>query len=349
MDDVYRVIKNWMEEGRRVALATVIRTWGSAPRGVGAQMGVNERGEMVGSVSGGCVEGAVVESALQTLASGQPQYLSYGVADETAWEVGLACGGHIEVFVRAANVALLETVQRSAAAGKAAAMATVLRGPHNQVGWEIGLLADGELVGQAADEFRQAVTAAVQAALAGGVSQVAVVESESGTQGEVFVQIYQPQRMLVLIGGVHIAVALAAFAKILNYRTVVVDPRRSFGSQARFEHADEVLQLWPQAAFSQAPLTANTAVAVLTHDPKIDDPALALALRSPAFYIGALGSRTTHQKRLARLRAEGFSETELARIHSPIGLDLGGRSPEEIALAVMAEIVHTRQRALAPA
>lgn len=334
MKEVLSDIDQWRAEADApIALATVIETWGSAPRKVGAKMAVRPDGAMVGSVSGGCVEGAVVEAATKTLAHGRPQLLEFGVADETAWEVGLACGGQIKVWVEPLDTAVYPFIRQLITNEQAGACVTILTGPGELVGRKMAFDADGRSVGNLG------VKALEEAARAAVLQTSHSRRVQLSEDIEAFVDVYRPAPTLVMVGGVHIAVALTSMAKTLGYRTVVVDPRRAFGSQARFPHVDKLIQDWPEQAFSQIKLTGDTAVALLTHDPKIDDPALHVVLKSGAFYIGALGSRRTHAKRKQRLSDHGFDAAAIDRIHAPIGLDIGADNPEEIALAVMAEVV----------
>jgi xanthine dehydrogenase accessory factor len=335
MRDVLEDIERWRAEKRAVALATVVATWGSAPRPVGGKMAVNADGQIAGSVSGGCVEGAVVDSAREALVSGKPCLLKFGVSDNTAWSVGLACGGAIEVFVEPLDELTYAPVRDALAAQRPAAVATVLGGAEGEVGRKLVVFPDGTAVGV----LDAAVLETSRAALAAGRSR----RVQLGDR-EIFVDVLLPASRLVIVGGVHIAVALVALARTLGFRTVVVDPRESFGNANRFPHADQIVSTWPAEALAALDLNAGTAVAVLTHDPKLDDPAIVAALASPAFYVGALGSARTQEKRRARLAAAGLDESALARLYAPIGLDLGGRSPEEIALAVMAQIVSARNR-----
>jgi xanthine dehydrogenase accessory factor len=342
MKEVLSDIDQWRAEADTpIALATVIETWGSAPRKVGAKMVVRPDGAMAGSVSGGCVEGAVVEAANETLAGGRPQLLEFGVADETAWEVGLACGGHIKVWVEPLDTAVYPFIRQLITNEQAGACVTILTGPDELVGRKIAFDADGRSVGNLGiKKLEEAARAAVQQTNHSRRVELTVDSGQlTGDRLAAFVDVYRPAPTLVMVGGVHIAVALTSIAKTLGYRTVVVDPRRAFGSQARFPHVDELIQAWPEKAFSQIELTRDTAVALLTHDPKIDDPALHIVLKSNAFYVGALGSNKTHAKRKQRLSDHGFDTATIDRIHGPIGLDIGADNPEEIALAVMAQIV----------
>jgi xanthine dehydrogenase accessory factor len=352
MFDVMADIDRWLSQKEPIALATVIQTWGSSPRRVGAKMAMTPGGQIAGSVSGGCVEGAVYEAGMETLASGRPQLLHFGVADETAWEVGLACGGSIDVFVEPLDAAAYELIREVLLKKEQAAVVTAIGGPAHLLGrqWIVG---DGEFrFGRRGSEVEGRVLAAAERALvegksqrldrtaAGGAPGVALAEAEPV---ELFVEVTPRPPTLIMVGGVHIAIALAAIARTLGYRTVVVDPRRAFGSEERFPEVDELIAAWPDEAFGRLKLTTDTAVAMLTHDPKIDDPALKHVLNSPVFYVGALGSQKTQEKRRQRLLKAGLSPEQVARIHGPIGLPIGAQTPEEIALSVMAEIVKVRR------
>ena len=334
MREVIDDIARWLADGERnIALATVLTTWGSAPRKAGAKMAFTAGGAAIsGSVSGGCVEGAVIEAGGDVLAGGRPCLLRFGVADETAWGVGLACGGTIEVFVERLDLPSYEAARRWIAGGTSGALLTAVAGPD-------ALLGDKGIVerGQAVAGPLAAALDAPTLTLADTTHAAQRVTTAAGL--ELFIDPIRPAPALVIVGGAHIAVALARLARVLGYRTVVIDPRRAFGSAARFPDVDRLAQAWPDKALAEEPLTAESAVVTLSHDPKIDDPALRAALSSDAFYVGALGSRKTHAARAHRLAALGFDETQLARIHAPIGLDIGADNPEEIALAIMAEVV----------
>lgn len=343
MRNVLEDLSGWITYNKSVALATVVHTWGSSPRAVGANMGMTVDGGITGSVSGGCVEGAVLEAGIEAVSSSQPKLLHFGVADETAWEVGLSCGGRIEVFVRPIDKHAFEILEREIRAGKTVASVVIIRGPEPLLGQEMLVLEGGEVLGTFGADFDTQAIAHAQGVIADGKPQRFWLQNEPEPV-EIFINVEVPSPELVVVGGAHIAIPLVAIAKTLGYRTIVVDPRRMFGSEERFPHVDQLLQAWPDKALEQVNLRSSTAIAMLTHDPKIDDPALKVALNSPVFYIGALGSRKTHTKRLQRLREAGIGEGQLERLHAPIGLDLGGRSPEEIALAIMAEIVKARHK-----
>jgi xanthine dehydrogenase accessory factor len=294
-------------------------------------MALTRDARIAGSVSGGCVEAAVVEEGREVLETGTPKLLHFGIADETAWNVGLTCGGSIEIFVEKLDDSLFRASTEALETRRALARATVIRGA--DLGRTV-LVRDGELA-------EGAIGAAALRALERG--QPDVVAAEDGS--EIFLDVELPPPSLVMVGGVHISIALTAMAKSLGYRTIVIDPRGVFGSEERFPDADELIHEWSDDGLEAIGLDRSSAVATLTHDPKIDDPALMVALRSPAFFVGALGSKKTQEKRRKRLLERGITEAELSRLFAPVGLDIGSRSPEEIALSILAQIVAVRNRA----
>jgi xanthine dehydrogenase accessory factor len=309
-----------------VGRGVVTRVWGSAPRLPGATLLATADGRMAGSVSGGCVEGAVVEAIGEAIRTGAPRLLSFTVTHERAWEVGLACGGSVDVFVEP----MVRDDILLAARGAGGVVVPSVVGGAAALGSVTPELA-GLLAGEAAS------------ALAAESSRVVDVATPAGAVS-VFLEVFPRPRSLLVIGGGHLSEVLVRLARPLGYRTVVADPRAPFLTRGRFPDADELLPAWPAEAFAAVEVNEATAVCVLSHDPKFDEPALELALRSRAGYIGAIGSRKTQAERRAKLLAAGFSETDVARIHGPIGLDLGGRHPAEIALAIMAEITQARYR-----
>ena len=322
-----------------VGRAVVTRVWGSAPRPEGACLLATPDGRMAGSVSGGCVETVAAEEIRVAIASGAPKKVGWGVTHERAWEMGLSCGGTIEVFVEPAVRPELLKAARSA---KSAVLATVIGGA--------GPLGSGVLVedsqqsavlGALSSELVEPVTSAARAALPRLTSRVETIESGRGPV-EVFLEVFPAKPTLLVFGGVHIATHLVRITKPLGYRTVVADGREAFLTRERFPDADELILGWPEQVFARTGLDAATCVCLLTHDPKFDEPALELALRSPACYVGAIGSKQTQAHRRQRLREMGFSDEDVARLHGPIGLDLGGRAPEEIALAILAQITAVR-------
>ncbi|MEM7480900.1 MAG: XdhC/CoxI family protein [Acidobacteriota bacterium] len=340
MRDVLEDLDRLLAVEGRVALATVIHVWGSAPRRPGGKMVVAPSGAVAGSVSGGCVEGAVVEGAMAVLESGEPRLLEFGVADAEAWAVGLSCGGRIEVWVEAviAGDPVFEALRADLCGDRLVASGTVLTGAAR--GRRVLLSPEGPRRGAALPaDLEEGCRSAAEEAFA----SFGTVRRELEEQGaEVFVEAHPPRPELVLVGAVHVAVHLVTLARELGFRTVVLDPRSAFATAERFAHADELIRGWPPAALDACRLDEGTYLAVLSHDPKIDLPALEVALRRPLRYIGALGSKKTHQKRVAALAERGFSEERIARIHAPIGIDLGGRRPEEIAVSILAELVAAR-------
>ena len=321
-DEVLKQAFGWLEAGKTVALATVVGTWGSSPRPPGSMMAVSGEGAFVGSVSGGCIEGAVITEAQEIIAGGAPRLLDFGVSDEQAWEVGLACGGEMKVFLEEAPSR--ETLSRLLDE-RPIALATHLESGAravvrpDRVGGELALGAES--------------LAAARLALVENRS--AILEDPAGP---VFVCVFNPPLRMVIVGAVHIAQCLAPMAAIAGFDVTVVDPRRAFATDARFPGV-KMSTAWPDDALDALGPDQRTAVVTLTHDPKLDDPALAAALGSDAYYVGALGSRRTHARRLDRLRQAGVSAEALERIHSPIGLPLGGREATEIAVAILAEAV----------
>ena len=310
MDRAQELALEWHRAGRKSALATVVETWGSAPRRTGAQLVIAGDGEMQGSVSGGCVEGAVVIEAMDALADGAPRLLEYGVSDGDAFAVGLACGGTIRILVEPVDDALEATLSEM----------VVAKAVRRRLAYVVNL-----------QDFSRHVTDE------GFASRFATDRSGVEEDGQTFVAVHNPPLRLVIVGAVHIAQALVPMARIAGYAPMVVDPREAFASTARFP--DTTLSHdWPDEALEAIGLDARTALVLLTHDPKLDDPALHLALKSDAFYIGALGSKRTHGKRAERLQEAGFDTDQIARIHGPVGLNIGAASPQEIAVAVLAQM-----------
>lgn len=323
-----------------MALATVVQTWGSAPRRAGSKMVVTADGQFAGSVSGGCVENAVIEAALDSIKMNRAQLLHFGVADETAWDVGLACGGSIDIFVKPLDLNFFSPVRAAWMEEEQAVHATVIRGSEHILGREVLVREDGTITGTLGNHRQEKTLALAHEILLQGKTQRAMIDEET----ELFLELIAPPPTLVVVGGVHITIGLISLAKSLGFRTVVIDPRSVWGNEERFPHVDQLIQSWPQEAFQQLKVTRATAIVMLTHDPKLDDPALKIALNSPAFYVGALGSKTTNAKRRARLLEDGLTEDQLSRLHAPIGLDIGAQTPEEIALAILAEVVNVYRK-----
>jgi xanthine dehydrogenase accessory factor len=353
MRDILDPITAWWSAGETFGLATVVRTFSSAPREPGAALAVSPGGEVVGSVSGGCVEGATYELAMAVSDSGQPVLQRYGISDNDAFAVGLTCGGIIDIFVEPADRERFPQLGAVAAAVRAdgpVAVATVIDGPGvvgaRRVIWPADLVAPGDVGTLGSGErLDAAVDDDVRGMLAQGVTGV----RRYGPDGErrldelgVFVQSFAPPPRMLVFGAIDFAAAVARAGKFLGYRVTVCDARPVFATAARFPDADEVVTEWPHRYLSRVTVDERTVICVLTHDPKFDVPLLEVALRTPAAYIGAMGSRRTHDDRLARLRETGMSEAELARLRSPIGLDLGARTPEETAVAIAAELIQLR-------
>ena len=346
MRELLPTIDRWRAEGKGVALATVVRLYGSAPLPLGAKMAVSSAGEMAGSVSGGCVEGAVAQEALAILKSGHPKLIAYGIADELAQSVGLACGGTIEVFVepieKSVRMSIYQQFEEAVRGGRLVVLATVLSGP--TIGSKLLLFPNGEQYGALGDAtLEDAVCSRARLFFAALQSERLSIESAGGP-AELFIDVQPPQPCLWIVGAVHIAAALVIYARTLGFRTVVLDPRTAFATPERFAHADQLIARWPGDVLAEAALDESACVVVLTHDEKIDNPALVAVLGSSARYIGALGSRKTHARSAAALKALGVDDAQIARIHAPIGIDIGARRPEEIALAIMAEIVAVMNR-----
>lgn len=347
MRDVIDAIKGWHEQGLRMALATVVKVYGSAPRALGSKMVINERGEFAGSVSAGCVEGAVIEEARSIFKGGQPRRLEYGISDELAFSVGLTCGGVIHVFLEKLDwepdehhvgvKALVEAVEKDETVARVTALAGPLAGRDcllRMGGSRQGVLPFGEenetVERLALDRLREQQTERLEVALASGAQ-------------DVWVEVHAPRPVLVVVGGVHLAIPLVDFASKLGFHTVVVDARKAFANRERFPHADEVLIGWPAEVLEGMKLHENTFIAVVSHDDKLDIPALKAALDSPARYVGALGSKKTQERRREELRQMGVTEENLRRIHGPIGMDIGAATPGEIAVAILAEMIAARR------
>lgn len=330
----------WTKQDTPIALATVVQTWGSSPRRAGAKMALASDGRIIGSVSGGCVENAVYEAGIESLKTNRPQLLHFGVADETAWEVGLACGGSIDVFVQPLDKNFFKMLRSVIENEEQAVHVTVVRGPDELLGREFLFHENGEVHGSLDKAWDEIISKLAHETLSNSISRRVVLNEDI----EIFLEAILPSHTLIIVGGVHIAISLTSLAKTLGYQTVVIDPRKAWGNKERFPNTDQLIQSWPQDAFKQIQVTRSTAVVMLTHDPKIDDPALKFALNSSAFYVGALGSKSTHAKRRERLLDEGLTESQLSRLHAPIGLDIGAQTPEEIALAIMAQVVNAHRK-----
>lgn len=311
--DIPALALDWHRSGRGAVLATVVETWGSAPRPIGSQLVVDRDGAMEGSVSGGCVEGAVITESFDAIEDGKARLLDFGVSDDTAFAVGLACGGRIRVLVEPvggetlSEDLLADLVARRARREAVAYVADLETGARRLDGFA-----------QHEDRFRG---------------------DKSGVEedGQTFVAIHNPPLRMIVVGAVHIAQPLVQMARACGYDPILIDPRPVFGSEDRFPN-EVISDDWPDEAMEKIGLDPRTAVVTLTHDPKLDDPAIRAALGSDVFYLGCLGSTRTHAKRVERLKADGFTDEQIARIHAPVGLNIGAKSPAEIAVSIMAQI-----------
>lgn len=346
MRDLVPELTSWWRKGEPFALATVVSVRGSAPRQPGASMAVSATGEVVGSVSGGCVEGAVYELAEEVLRTHEPVLQTYGISDDDAFAVGLTCGGILDILVRQVDAQRPEfaSVAASIAEEQPVALATVISGDAT-VAAHVAVWPDRVEGTLGAEGLDIAVVDDARGMLAQGQTGV----RHYGPHGErrqdevaVFVESFNPPPRMLVFGAIDFAAAVARIGKYLGYRVTVCDARPIFATEKRFPEADEVVCDWPHRFLAGTNVDERTIIAVLTHDPKFDVPLLEVALRTPAGYIGAMGSRRTHDDRLARLRESGFSDEQLERLRSPIGLDLGARTPEETAVSVAAEIIGLR-------
>lgn len=302
---------DWFRSGKGAALATVVQTWGSAPRRVGSQLVIAGDGRIEGSVSGGCVEGAVIVEALEAIEEGEARLLEFGVSDEDAFAVGLACGGTIRVLVEPVGKVLPEAMLAELVAARAG---------REPIAYEVNV-----------ETGKRALRRNAHA------ERLRMDRSGFEEDGQTFVAVHNPPLRLIVVGAVHIAQALVPMARIAGYDPVVVDPREAFASNARFP-GEKILTDWPDEALARIGLDTRTAVVLLTHDPKLDDPALQAALQAGVFYIGALGSTRTHAKRVERMTEAGFTPDQIARIHGPVGLNIGAADPSEIAVAILAQM-----------
>ncbi|MGY0071403.1 XdhC family protein [Streptomyces sp. QTS137] len=353
MFDIADELRQWLIEGREFAVATVVSVSGSAPRGPGAALAVDGEGTVIGSVSGGCVEGAVYELCAEALADGGTRAQRFGYSDEDAFAVGLTCGGIIDIMVTPVGAhaparEVLESALSAVAGGEPAALAQVVRGPAELLGGALLVRPDGSYEGGLAGPLELERTAAAEARVlldGGRTGTVGLSVDGSHCPGGVtlFVESAQPPPRMIVFGAVDFAAALVRAGKFLGYRVTVCDARPVFATRARFPEADEIIVDWPHRYLRTAVTDGRTVLCVLTHDAKFDVPLLTQALALPVAFVGAMGSRRTHVDRERRLREAGVSERELTRLRSPIGLDLGARTPEETAVSIAAEIVAARR------
>jgi xanthine dehydrogenase accessory factor len=330
----------WRAEGHEVGRAVVIRTYGSSPRQAGSVLLVADDGRMIGSVSGGCIEGAAAEAVLESRQRGDSRVIRYGVTNEQAWSVGLACGGTIDVLIEpnvpeAALAAARDPLEAASADGAKSVLGST-------VVTELPADTPSDLADAVPATAEASNTAALEElrgeALAAGRSQTAHLEDR-----HVFIEAFPVAPRLVIVGATEVARSLVVLAKALGYERVVIDARTAFATEERFPDVERLLTLWPDEAFDEIDLGPNDAVAILSHDPKFDEPAIVEALKRGARYVGAIGSRKTQADRRRRLLEAGVTEEQLVQIRGPIGLDLGGREPAETALAILAEVVSVRR------
>jgi xanthine dehydrogenase accessory factor len=353
--EVLGELLGWWRSGEPVGVATVVATWRSAPRPAGASMLVGPGGEAVGSVSGGCVEGAVYELSQEVVSSGEPVLQRYGISDDDAFAVGLTCGGILDVFVEKVSAQTFPELGEVAAdveAGRPVAVCTVIEHPlPDRIGRRLVVRPDAPSLGAlASPRADDAVTDDARGLLAAGRSETLTYGPDGERRGEgmrVFVSAFAPKPRMLVFGAIDFAAAVARMGAFLGYDVTVCDARPVFATRSRFKDADRVVVEWPHrylAAEAEAGrVDGRTVVAVLTHDPKFDVPLLEVALRLPEVaYVGAMGSRRTHEDRRKRLLDAGLTEHELERLSSPIGLDLGARTPEETAVSIAAEIIAAR-------
>lgn len=324
-------LASWQRSGKRIALATVVQTWGSSPRPVGSHLAVNEEGGFVGSVSGGCIEGAVVGDALEVIETGEPRLLEFGVSDDQAWDVGLSCGGAIHVYVEVPEKGTLSRLLTAREIKKPVARITRLSDDHQTLVYEAGLSDELTL----SLPLNEECLIEARSMLCSGRSGLLQQADE-----RVFVRSYVPPARMIIVGAVHITQALVPMATLAGYEVTVVEPRTAF-ARAELFPGIQLVKDWPDEALNALSLDSQTAVVTLSHDPKIDDPALIVALNSPVFYIGCLGSSRTHAKRIERLTEVGLGN-QLARINAPVGISLGGRGPAEIAVSILAQVIQAR-------
>ncbi len=310
VDDILTPTSFWLKQKRRIALATVISTWGSSPRPVGGQMAIDENGEIIGSVSGGCIEGAVISEGIDSINDGKSRIKDYGISNDMAWEVGLACGGELKILIQPLKLedkivySIVDSIKNRKVVKLRINCSTGFRKIENIIGNEI---------------------------------------SHYDKSKNEFIHIIDPKPRLFIVGAVHIAQALVSLADIADYEIILIDPRDHFAKENRFPNC-KILNEWPDQALSRFHLDKSSHLVTLTHDPKIDDLALIYCMKKTFGYIGSLGSKKTHNKRCERLLEKGFNKGELSKIHAPIGLDIKAKTPAEIATSILAEIINYRRK-----
>jgi xanthine dehydrogenase accessory factor len=341
MKEIFDEVEAWWGSGEEIAMATLVAVRGSAPRRPGARLAVTRSGKMTGSISGGCVESDLIEKAMEVLRDAKPRMETYGISDEQGFEVGLSCGGSIDVLLETlardeSLVAVCEALQsrRPVALGIAC-------DPPSLRGRRVAVFASDRSVGSIDRELDESIEAAARPLLpTGGTRLLALAWRDC--EARVFLEAFAPPSRLFIVGATHAAVALCRMAKLVGFYVTVVDPRSIYASPERLPEADEIRRAWPEQALDENELDEYSYLVSLTHDVKFDHPTLVKALRSSARYVGAIGSRATHERRRQQLREQGFTDGDLSRIRSPIGLDIGSRTPEEIAVSILAEMLSVR-------
>ena len=309
VDDLLTPTSLWLKQKRKIALATVISTWGSSPRPVGGQMAIDENGEIIGSVSGGCIEGAVISEGIDSIKDGKSRIKDYGISNDMAWEVGLACGGELKVLIQPLNL-------------------------------------EDEIVYSIVDSIKKRKTVKLKIDCSNGDriidNTITNQISHFDKLNNEFIHIIDPKPRLFIVGAVHIAQALVSLANVADYEIILIDPRDHFATKDRFPNC-KIINEWPDEALSKFHLDSSSHLVTLTHDPKIDDLALIFCMKKNFGYIGSLGSKKTHNKRCERLLEQGFNKTEISKIHAPIGLYIKAKTPAEIATSILAEIINYRR------
>lgn len=338
MLDIFSQMEQWVDARKNFALATVVETWHSAPRMAGSAMAISDTMEVIGSVSGGCIEGAVIKEALEVIKSGTPKLMKFGIENEDAWTVGLSCGGKITVFVepfmamQASQKEVWEALRQCIGNNKSAVLLSQISGQQNQ---HALVYPNGEVKGEMPQET---LLKAAQKTAKNHQNQIVTHQDEQW-----FVQDFPEKTRMVIVGSAHISLDLIHLANQFNFETIVIDPRKIFTAETRFlSQPAQLYHAWPAQVLSKLALNQDTYAVLLSHDPKIDDQALHALLRSEVAYIGCLGSRKTHAKRLKRLEEAGFTSDETDRIFAPVGVDIHAKTPQEIALSVMAQVVEIK-------
>ena len=345
MREISEEISRWKQQGKSVAVATIVKANGSPMRPLGSKMAVTPDQQIAGSVTGGCIEGAVYEESQEVIRTGKPKIVRYGVAsDQTPWEIGLSCGSSLDVLIESLQTPVWQKVyppiQECLQQNRLLVCATLISG--DQKGAKLLVWPDGKTQGSLGSKVLD--DAALEAVGRQFITLDATntVLKVAGREEEIFIDVFVPPSRLIVVGAVHIAIPMVKLAKTLGFTSIVVDPRKTYNNRDRFPEADELIIEWPSDALEKLKPDQGSYIAVVSHDEKLDNPALAVALKSPAKYVGVLGTKRNIPKRLDVLRELGVSEEQLKNLHAPIGLDIGSVQPEEIALSVLGEMIAVR-------